>query len=698
MKLFNPVIRLMNRLKYAQKFALIGAILMAVILSVSVMLVLRMDDEITEMEQRREGATYNLVLKDVLKYVQQHRGTAVTAYGGNPEATQTLQTIQKEVNAALQKLEEVERNAHYTLDIDTQLTTIRQQWTSITEKSWTTGDEIVRVHTELTTLIIDTMEKVSNDSYLQLARTPESQHLITVLTKTMPPLTENLGIVRATGMNILNAKAMTEEQQAAISEKFHIIQTDIARMQVDLNYAFHDAKIQAALTDVKNTSFELSSAYLAQMEQLLVGNVATINQDTFYHVATNAINAEFDMYSAAFTYLIQLMNSQQQELETNRTFVIVMEAIILLFMLYVFIGFYLAIKRSVAEVEQAATSIANGDLTYTLQLHTKDEMQQIEHALNRMTGSLHELVQQISTSSEYVAASSEELHAGVEETTHSIMHVTEMMSDVADGAKNQTTELSNSQLALTNMTNDVHAIVATSEDVSKLANETTQLAQDGSHTVAASATQMEDIQRSVIETRQMIEALHERSSQITTILRLITDVAEQTNLLSLNASIEAARAGEHGKGFAVVADEVGKLATQARAAANDVSTLITSIQQDTDASVQLMGNVAMKVDTGLSLSTETSVKFAHILNSMEQLATQVVRISENATEVSSSTTHVVTAIDRMKEISNRNVTVSQEVASATEEQTASMEEVSASATELAKMAETLQTLIRSFKL
>lgn len=199
-------------------------------------------------------------------------------------------------------------------------------------------------------------------------------------------------------------------------------------------------------------------------------------------------------------------------------------------------------------------------------------MQQIEHAFNDMTTSLHALVKEISTSSEYVSASSEELHAGVEETTHSIVHVTEMMNEVADDAKKQTTELSNSQLALTNMTADVQAIVTNSDEVSKLARQTTQL------------------------------------------------------------------------------------------------------------------------------SHETSVKFAHIVQSMEQLEQQVLHISANATEVSSSTRNVVTAIDSMKEISYRNVTVSQEVASATEEQTASMEEVSASATELAKMAETLQALIRSFKL
>ena len=141
MKLFNPVIRMMNQLKYAQKFALIGAIFVTVIAGLSVLLILRMDADIAEMEQRREGATYNLVLKNVLKYVQQHRGTSVTAYGGDAEAKSALGPIREEVAIALQELEGVEEEAHYALNIDTQIAEIRTQWAAITEQSWTAGDE-----------------------------------------------------------------------------------------------------------------------------------------------------------------------------------------------------------------------------------------------------------------------------------------------------------------------------------------------------------------------------------------------------------------------------------------------------------------------------------------------------------------------------------------------------------------------------
>lgn len=698
MRIFNPVIRMMNKLKYAQKFSLIGIIFVAVIISISVMLVSRMNEEIEQMEQRIEGAAYNLVLKDVLKYAQQHRGTSVTAYGGDAEAQENLSGIREEMNVALIKLQQMSDSLQYEIGIAKEVKKIQEQWAAIESmQNWSNTTQIVNVHTALTEHIIHTMLKVSNTSKLQLARTPESQNLITTLTKTMPTLTENLGIVRASGMAILNAETVTQAQRDQIASKYYVIDHQFKTIQEDLERAFEDAEIAQALTTIHEESVTQNTHYMMYIETLINGDLSTMDSTQFFDTATNAINTEFELYDAAFTYLTALMSKQMEELQLNRTLLILVECALLLLVTYLFIGFYLGIKRSVTALETAATTIANGDLTETVNLHTNDEMKQIEQAFNGMTASLHTLVKEISTSAQYVAASSEELHAGVEETTNSIMHVTEMMNDMADGAKEQTSGLTESERALTTMTDDVTEIVHNSQHVSQLAATTTSLATDGNDVVQQSAAQMETIQESVSKTRDVIETLHARSEQITHMLNLITNVAEQTNLLSLNASIEAARAGEHGKGFAVVANEVGKLAAQARGAAQEVSTLVEAIQHDTKSSVVMMGVVTEKVEDGLSLSTTTAEKFAHILASMQQLATQMTSITTNSTQVATSTDEVVTAMDRMKTISHRNVNAAQEVASATEEQTASMEEISASATELAKMAETLQTLIHSFK-
>ena len=699
MKLFKPVVRFMNQLRYTYKFALIGILFLAVILSVTTLLVKSMNEDINQMQERYEGGKYNLVLKEVLKNVQQHRATSVTIFGGDESARQNLQKIELNMEQALADLTQVEQTITHDFEVADQVKTIQTQWETIVAKTeWTSTKEIVALHTNLTNLILHTMLDVSNNSDLMLGKTKESNNLITTLTQTIPRLTENLGLMRANGLTIINSGEMTDEQQLVISEQFYTVKQNVETLSQGFTIAFEDEQIRTALQQVYDNSAEKKMAYLNEIEALLTSKTVTTDAGAYYEVATTAIDKEFEVYEAGLSYLMDLMTHQLEQLQNERQIIIGIEILVMLIVLYLFIGFYLGIKQSINELEAKATAVANGDLTARVNLQTKDEMLQVEQSFNKMIDSLNGLVKEISVSSEYVASSSEELHAGVEETTASIIHVSEAIEQVADGAKNQTSDLENSKDILDEMAAGVNQIAQNSQAVYALTKDTTAFAQQGDETVSHSTKQMHQIQQNVQQTSTIIEELHERSQEIGRILVIITGVAEQTNLLALNAGIEAARAGERGRGFAVVADEVGKLAEQSRAAVLEVGSLMGLIQTDTVKSVKMMNEVTASVDTGLTLSEQTAQQFSGIVTSMQNLAQQMQAITENSEQMATRTNTIVSAMDSMTGISQQNLAVSQEVASATEEQNASMEEISASATELAKMAETLQALIRNFKL
>ena len=689
----------MNQLRYTYKFALIGILFLAVILSVTTLLVKSMNEDINQMQERYEGGKYNLVLKEVLKNVQQHRATSVTIFGGDESARQNLQKIESNMEQALGDLAQVEQTITHDFEVANQVKTIQTQWETIVAKTeWTSTKEIVALHTNLTNLILHTMLDVSNNSDLVLGKTKESYNLITTLTQTIPRLTENLGLMRANGLTIINSGEMTDEQQLVISEQFYTVKQNVETLSQGFTIAFEDEQIRTALQQVYDNSAEKKMAYLNEIEALLTSKTVTTDAGAYYEVATTAIDKEFEVYEAGLSYLMDLMTHQLEQLQNERQIIIGIEILVMLIVLYLFIGFYLGIKQSINELEVKATAVANGDLTARVNLQTKDEMLQVEQSFNKMIDSLNGLVKEISVSSEYVASSSEELHAGVEETTASIIHVSEAIEQVADGAKNQTSNLENSKDILDEMAAGVNQIAQNSQAVYALTKDTTTFAQQGDETVSHSTKQMHQIQQNVQQTSTIIEELHERSQEIGRILVIITGVAEQTNLLALNAGIEAARAGEHGRGFAVVADEVGKLAAQSRTAVTEVGSLMGLIQTDTVKSVKMMSEVTASVDTGLTLSEQTAQQFSGIVTSMQNLAQQMQAITENSEQMATRTNTIVSAMDSMTGISQQNLAVSQEVASATEEQNASMEEISASATELAKMAETLQELIRNFKL
>ncbi|AKM17732.1 H1 [[Flavobacterium] thermophilum] len=195
-----------------------------------------------------------------------------------------------------------------------------------------------------------------------------------------------------------------------------------------------------------------------------------------------------------------------------------------------------------------------------------------------------------------------------------------------------------------------------------------------------------------------VKSLEKRSEEIEKILDVISTIADQTNLLALNAAIEAARAGEHGKGFAVVADEVRKLAEQSQSSTKQIEELIGKIQQSTTEVVRYMSRVTENIEGGLHISTQTAQRFLQIVQNMKEVAPQIEEISAIAEQISAGTQQVTASAHQLAGIARENAATSEEVAASAEEQLASMEEITSSSQMLAKMAEDLRTSVQRFTL
>ena len=219
----------------------------------------------------------------------------------------------------------------------------------------------------------------------------------------------------------------------------------------------------------------------------------------------------------------------------------------------------------------------------------------------------------------------------------------------------------------------------------------------GGEFVGKTAQQIHAIHRSVNDSGEAIRYLDTRSQEIGEITKVITEIANQTNLLALNAAIEAARAGEHGKGFAVVADEVRKLAEQSQQSSTQISMLINEIQVDLARSNNSINQVKSDVQEGLTIVNKTEDSFKLILDSLDTVGMQIVDMAATAEQMSASAQEVsanVTSTSMSRDASENF----QSVAAATEEQLASMEEISSASNNLSEMAMNLQELVSKFRL
>jgi methyl-accepting chemotaxis protein len=357
------------------------------------------------------------------------------------------------------------------------------------------------------------------------------------------------------------------------------------------------------------------------------------------------------------------------------------------------------ISRPIVKLGGLAKQVAGGNLNVdALQLKSKDEVYHLNQSFEQMTSNLKDMISSIAVNSDLVAASAEQLNASAEQSSIASETVSSAIQEIAGGAEATTANLENNSKSLNEVLQGILHISESTAHVAELSRKTTKEAEEGGKQVSENLGQMKSIHHSIKRSNQVISSLSNRSKEIGSISDVISGIADQTNLLALNAAIEAARAGEHGKGFAVVADEVRKLAEQSQASTKSIAELIALIQEDTEESVKIMNEAVSNAEEGVKVSEQTSDKFAEILTSTQNITPLIEQVTATVQQISSNIEEATNAAMEVSMMAQENAASSEEAAASTEEQLASMEEIHSSAQALAQMAEELKGVVDKFKI
>jgi methyl-accepting chemotaxis protein len=356
------------------------------------------------------------------------------------------------------------------------------------------------------------------------------------------------------------------------------------------------------------------------------------------------------------------------------------------------------ITRAIVRLTQRAGELAKGDFRQEdLPVESSDELGKLAQGFNTMSHSIRELISKMAATAEQVAASSEELTAGAQQSAQAATNVASTVVDVANGMEDQLRSVTGAKKNVDSVFNDITQMTGKTGQVADNSVQTAAAASKGEELMGGAMQKMESIERSVMNSADVVRKLGDNSQQIGQIVETISSIAEQTNLLALNAAIEAARAGTAGRGFSVVAEEVRKLAEQSRAATEEIKERIAVIQSDTDQAVVAMQNGTAEVQEGTTAIRAVGGQFTDIMRMVDEIKNQMEEINSSVKTVSAGTTNIVTAVDSIDAVSRTTFGHTQTISAAAEEQSASSEEIASASQALAGLATELQHAAAKFK-
>ncbi|MFT0849329.1 methyl-accepting chemotaxis protein [Achromobacter sp. F4_2707] len=617
----------LNRLPIAQKYAIIGILVVLVTLIPTSMVVY---DKVVSARQASAAAEYLEPATQVLEIIrlsQQARGLSNAFLNGNDGASANLNNALNALQAAHDQAEAQMAAAGVEKQTIDQLRDLRGQINSLADRARAkniAAGESFSSYTGIIARQMAVLADIVSVTGLDLDSSPDTYPLINGLFSSLPPLTEYLGQARGFSSGLLargNASMADLQRTAALNA---LSQDRLQAWDATLATAMRNSPfIQTELAaSVSQASSSTRDALALTQREVIAAETLSYPSSNYFSAMTTPIDAQFGLARQVADVLDTLL--QERADNARNQLLLLLGGLTVL----AIIAFWLAVLLTKSAIVSLRTSlnmartVASGDLTTVAPINGTDESQQLLQALNNMTGSLVGIVTQVRGATDNIAAAAAQIASGNNDLSE---------RTVSQAAALEETAASMEQLTSTVTQNSDNATTA-----NVLTRDATEVARRGGQAVEQFVTTM--------------GAIRETSSHITEIVGIIDGIAFQTNILALNAAVEAARAGEAGKGFAVVASEVRSLAQRSANSAREIRDLINQSAEE--------------VNAGSELADAAGQTMREVLQSIEQVGQIMNEIAVASQEQSSGIAQVNLAVGQMDDATQQNAALVQQAASA----------------------------------
>jgi methyl-accepting chemotaxis protein len=669
--LLSPLISLLNNMSYKAKFLLIGlsAITFTAFLVYNIISVNKASINFAKKELK--GSQMVPAVKDLLLETQKLRGTTATLLSGKSELKSKVDALQDSVKDKITKVNEAIKIGDWKVTnelskkIDSDLNSLMSQSLSFSAKE--SFDKYTNIINEELNLIV----KIGDYSNLILDPALDSFYMMDAVINKIPNIFEFAGQARGKGAKALASKDINMKTNSDLKVLSH---------SIDINFDALLSGFQTAYDtrdSLKKDLDGLKVDFVSKVEKFNkdLNNHVFINQDiepmAFFSTGTDLINSADKLYMQSNKELSMILEERVADLEAKNLQLILESLAFAIFLSVVFQAFYHSVSGAVGSVVSQLKEIEESrDLSRDITIDTKDELSEIAVAYNSFRKAIHSTMQQALGS--------------VDSSSHNASLMLEASKEIDENSKNMSSVIS----AVTHKGEAVKSELDNSKEIAGDAKEQISTAyetlQKATESIQHLASQVEESSHKELEMADKINQLSTDASDVKNVLGVINDIAEQTNLLALNAAIEAARAGEHGRGFAVVADEVRQLAERTQKSLTEINATINVILQSIVEASSEMNNNAQDI-SAMTQTSEDVLKEVEWVNTIMMEATNL--IDSSATSIDKNAEEVaIMAKDLVK------------VNSISESNTLKIANISKSSTELSSKVNEIKDRVNEFSL
>jgi len=628
--LLAPAINLMNRLSYAQKFGVISLTFFVPLLFLSYAII----NETYQEKKRTDSAQESLqLINEVLTtkdLASQYRDLAsAEVFFPRPELTEQVEKLQSDLAAQFEKMVANEKYTQIVSDLDQKTADWMKGLARSGDNKQPTIQDQYKAYHQVVKDIVFLARRIAQSSGIAQDTDDRVQILLKLMLTDYPAYKETLGLAHAVGVYAIIEQYIGTMTYNTLNDTYDALDISFNAMQQNhaslIENDFYNSQFSESFKQVE----ENAQAIKFKLDEELI---AAVSVETTWQDYSDFFNEKITVVGSvrgiALTNINRILDGRVDNLIQKLLVVAISIGAVMLVIIYLYAAFFWSVRSTVGEFHGAAKKISRGDMRIRVSIHSKDEMGDLTTEFNAMVEKIHELLKAVHKTAMEVGDAMKHVGNNAEKSSHAANEQLQQTEQVAS--------------AITEMSATAEEVNRQSSEASGSANRASEQANDANIVVGETLSQINKLADEMMRSTEVINTLAENSDNIANMLSVIKGIAEQTNLLALNAAIEAARAGEQGRGFAVVADEVRTLASRTQASAQEIENVMTTIRDGIGNAVEVMDNSQkMAQDT-----VQASGKVRDALNSIVEMI-QAISAANNQIAVSADEqTKVARTIDQ----------------------------------------------------